>query len=140
MVRITSTSPAGQFLISQGVSESHLDAARFTKLNWQFGDALTVVWPFGRATIFMKSRFLETDDSGEFPVGRNLGLIRHELHHVEQGHNWGFIKYWARHLWARIKHRSISAKQSSVEAPAYELQRAAYAALDALAEEETVVA
>lgn len=130
MVQIRSSSPAGQFLISQGVTEAALNAAGFRVLNRQFGDALTVVWPTGKAMIFMKSKFLEVDDSGELPMGRNLALIRHELHHVQQGHEWGFLKYWTRHLWARVKHRSISAKTSSVEAPAYELQRKARAALE----------
>lgn len=134
MVRISSNSAAGQFLISQGASESVLETANFRVLNWQFGDALTVMLPFGKATIFTKTRFIATDESGEIPVGRHLALIRHELHHVEQGREWGFFKYWARHLWARVRHGSISAKQSSVEAPAYELQRAAYVALDALNE------
>lgn len=129
-VRIRTDSPAGQFLVSQGVSASVLDSTRFRSLNWQAGDALTVVWPFGRATVFIRSRFLEADPAGDLPVDRNLPLIRHELFHVQQGQEWGFLSYWARHLWARVRHRSISAKESSVEAPAYEVHRTAHAALD----------
>lgn len=108
-----------------------LKATGFRVLNRQAADALTVVWPFGKATVFIKSEFIETDDSGEIPVGWHLALIRHELYHVEQGRKWGFVGYWACHLWARVKHRSIKAKEASVEAPAYELQRAAEKALSA---------
>ncbi len=131
-IQISAASPAGQFLISQGVPVSALNSTRLRVLNWQTGDALTVMLPFGRATIFMKSRFLEVDADGSLPVSRRLPLIRHELFHVQQGQKWGFFSYWARHLWARVRHRSISAKQSSVEAPAYEVQRAAHVALDEL--------
>ena len=130
MLRISPSSAAGQFLTSQGVSESVLESAKFRVLNWQAGDALTVVWPNRNATVFVRSRYIETDDAGELPISWKLALIRHELYHVEQGQQWGFFKYWARHLWARVKHRSISAKNSSVEAPAYVLQRQARAELD----------
>ncbi len=132
MLRISSTSPAGQFLISQGVTETVLNAAKFRALNFQAGDALTVVWPNRNATIFIRSRYIEPDESGELPVTWKLALIRHELHHVEQGQQWGFFRYWARHLWARVKYRSISAKNSPEEAPAYVLQRQARAELDAM--------
>ena len=132
MVRIKPESAAGQFLISQDVPEDVLNSTRFRALDWQAGDALTVVWPTRNATVFIKSRFLETDESGDLPVGRNLPLIRHELHHVHQGKQWGFIGYWARHLWARVRHFSLMAKDSSVEAPAYGLQREAHVALDEL--------
>ncbi len=129
-MRIDPSSEARTFLISQGATEETLRSASFRVLNLQLGDALTVVWPGGKATIYLKSRFLQPDESGQLPVNRSLALIRHELHHVEQGHNWGFTGYWARHLWARVRHLSVAAKSSSVEAPAYEIQRAAYAALD----------
>lgn len=129
-VRIEAGSPAGQFLISQGVSEAALGAAKFRVLNWQAGDALTVMWPLGSATIFVRSRFLELGADGELEVSRRLPLLRHELFHVQQGLDWGFFGYWAKHLWARVRHRSISAKKSSVEAPAYVVQYAAHDALD----------
>ncbi len=132
MVRISPTSAAGQFLLSQGVPESVLTAATFRALNQQMGAALTVVWPTRNATVLIKSKYIETDESGEIPVTYKLALIRHELYHVEQGQQWGFIGYWARHLWARIRHLSVMAKSSSVEAPAYELQATARDALDAL--------
>ena len=129
-IRIRPESPAGRFLIAQGVSATALNSTTFRTLNWQAGDALTVMWPFGRATVFIRSRFLETDSVGELPVGRRLPLIRHELFHVQQGLEWGFLSYWARQLWARLRHLSISARESSVEAPAYEAQHTAHAALD----------
>lgn len=132
MARIRPDSEAGQFLVGQGVTEAELNTATFRVLNWQAGDALTVVWPFGGATIFIKSSFLRPDSDGDLPVDRKLPLIRHELFHVKQGIDWGFIKYWTKHLWARVRHLSISAKSSSVEAPAYELQRTADTALDQL--------
>ena len=129
-VRIAPDSSAGMFLKSLGVPDYALASTTFRVLNLQLGDALTVIWPGGRPTVFIKGRFLERDTSGGLPVGRNLPLIRHELYHVEQGREWGFIGYWARHLWARVRHLSVSARSSSVEAPAYDLQRAAHAALD----------
>jgi hypothetical protein len=131
-IRISEDSPAGRFFTSQGVSSEALNATKFRVLNWQAGDALTVVWPFGRATVFARSRFLETGDDGELEVSRRLPLLRHELFHVQQGLDWGFAGYWARHLWARVRHFSISAKSSSVEAPAYVAHAAAHAALDEL--------
>ena len=128
-MRVDPSSEAGAFLLSQGATEDELKAANFRVLNAQFGDALTVVWPGGSATIYVKGWFLQPDESGNLPVNRALALLRHELHHVRQGREWGFLGYWSRHLWARVRHLSIAAKSSSVEAPAYEIQRAAYAAL-----------
>lgn len=131
-MKIRVDSDAGKFLIDQGVKRDALEKTNFRVLNWQAGGALTVIWPFGRVTVFIKSRYLEPDSNGDLPVNRKLPLIRHEFFHVAQGEEWGFFKYWAKHLWARVRHLSISAKNSSVEAPAYVLQREAHAALDDL--------
>jgi hypothetical protein len=131
-VTIQLDSPAGEFLISQGVPAHALNSTRFLALSLPGGDALTVIRPFGRAMVFIKSQFLKPDLDGDLLADRSLPLLRHELFHVQQGHKWGFISYWARHLWARVRHLNLSPKKSSVEAPAYELLNAAHAALDAL--------
>ena len=92
-VRIKPTSPAGQFLLSQGVTEDVLTATTFRVLNWQAGAAITVMLPLGRAAIFVKSKYLQPDTNGDLPVNRRLPLLRHELFHVQQGKDWGFIGY-----------------------------------------------
>lgn len=129
-VRIKPSSPAGQFLMAHGVAESVLNAATFRVLNWQTGDAVTAMLPFGKAAIFVKSKYLQPDANGNLPIDRKLTLLRHELFHVQQGFDWGFVVYWVRQLWARIRYMSITAPNSPVETPAYDAQRAVHAAMD----------
>jgi hypothetical protein len=131
-IRIKPTSAAGQFLLSQGVTEDVLNAATFRMLNWQAGAAITVMLPFGIAAIFVKSKYLQPDANGDLPVNRRLPLIRHELFHVQQGKDWGFFGYWVKQLWSRVRYMSITAPNSPVEKPAYDAQAAAHATMDQL--------
>ena len=131
-VRIKPTTPAGQFLISQGVPETTLEAASFRVLNWQAGAAVTVMLPFGKAAVFVKSKYLQPDPNGDLPVNRRLPLLRHELFHVQQGLDWGFIMYWVKQIWARVRYMSITAPNSPVEKPAYDDHKAAHATMDQL--------
>ena len=128
-LRIKPDSPAGRFMLGQGVSRADLEAATIKTLNRQFGHALTVTWPWGGATIYLKESRMPNIVDGEIAVDDRLPLLRHELVHVEQGRKWGFAGYWARHLWARVRHRSVLAQTSAAERPAYEAQAAAHLAL-----------
>ena len=86
------------------------------------GGAITVALPFKRAVILLKSRYLQLPELAD---GRHLALIRHEFCHVNQLQRWGFAQYWLRHLWARVRTRSVLAAESDAEAPCYEAQRLA---------------
>ena len=100
-MKIDPSSEAGRLLIEMGVSEEDLGATRFVRFNWQAGGAITLPIPFGGCVVLAKSRFLPAGDDGELAVGRHLALLRHEMVHVRQRKEWGFLGYWARHIWAR---------------------------------------
>jgi hypothetical protein len=87
--------------------------------------AITVALALDRALILMRSRYLVRGADGALADGRHLALIRHEFCHVAQLQRWGFVQYWLRHLWARVRSGSVLAADSEVEAPCYEAQRLA---------------
>lgn len=129
-MRIDPTSEAGRLLLEMGVPEEDLEAARFVRFNWQAGGAITLPIPFGGAVVLAKNRYVVTGDDGAIAVGRHLALLRHELVHVRQRKDWGILRYWMKHLWARVTTGSLLARESDAERPGYEAQHAAYQFLD----------
>ena len=128
-MKIAPASAAGQKLMSFGVTAQELDAASFLRLDWQFGSAVTLALPGGKCLVLIKGKYLEKDETGGLRLTPALGYFRHELCHVGQALRWGFFGYWRRHLWARLKTRSILAKESDAERPCYEAGAAARDAL-----------
>ncbi len=123
-MRILSTSAAGAELQTFGVSTGHLDRTTFWGWRKPFiSGGLTVVLPFGKTIVIIESRYLRKDADGELIIDRQIALPRHELCHVQQGEDWGVLGYWRRHIWARIKSRSMGAKETDVERHCYEALR-----------------
>jgi hypothetical protein len=125
LMRIAPDSVAGRRMIGWGVSPVELGRARLFRWDRQKGGAITVALPFNRALILMRGRYLTRGADGALLDGRHLALIRHEFCHVAQLQRWGFLQYWLRHLWARVRSCSVLAAGSDVEAPCYEAQRLA---------------
>jgi hypothetical protein len=125
LMRIEATSVGGRRLIGWGVSSVELGRARLFRWDRQKGGAITIALPFNRAVILLRNRYLVRAPDGTLADGRHLALIRHEFCHVAQLQRWGFFQYWLRHLWARVRSRSVLAAESDVEAPCYEAQRLA---------------
>ena len=80
---------------------------------------LTVLLPFGlaitlpiprRRQLILARRRLDEDE------------LRHEYCHAWQVVDWGSRHYLWRHIWARIKSRSLTAPMSEVEFPCYKAQ------------------
>ena len=69
-----------------------------------------------RATIFCPRAWIA--DQRGYGYG-----FRHELCHVAQARRWGFLGYWRRHLAARLRTRSLLAKDDPVEVEAYAAER-----------------
>ena len=108
-------SDLGRRLIASGVPEVDLLHTRIRV--WRFQGALTAALPGGRATILCPRTWIE-DQKG-------YGYAwRHETVHVAQAARWGFVGYWRRHLAARLRTRSLLAKDDPVEIEAYEAERA----------------
>ena len=82
------------------------------------------------AVILAKSRYLPQDSAGRLRDGRHVALLRHEFCHVRQMLEWGTMTYLGRHIAARIRTRSILARDSDVERPCYEAQYRAQAEYD----------
>ncbi|GEM_PF-1760116 len=95
---------------------AHLDSTIFWGWRKPFiNGGITLILPFGKAIVIIESRYLRRDETGELIVDRQIALLRHELCHVQQGEDWGTLGYWRRHIWARIKSRSMAAKETDVE-------------------------
>ena len=129
-MRIDPASDAGKLFLEMGVPEEDLRAVRFLGFNWQTGGAVTLALPFWGAAVLVKTKYLTVGEDGHLELNRHLALLRHEMVHVRQRAEWGFLRYWAKQLWARVKTRSILAPDSDVEKPGYEAQAAAYKFLD----------
>ena len=120
-MKILSTTAAGVELQMYGVDVAHLDSTTFW--GWRnlfISGSLTVVLPFGKAIVIIESRYLRKDANGQLVIDRELPLLQHEVCHVLHGEDWGTLGYWRRHIWARIKSRSIAAKETDVERHCYE--------------------
>ena len=123
-MKILSTTAAGAELQTFGVSAAHLDSTRFWGWRKPFiHGGITLVLPMGKAIVIIEARYLRKDADGELIVDRQIALLRHELCHVQQGEDWGVLGYWSRHIWARIKSRSMGAKENDVERHCYEALR-----------------
>ena len=129
-MKISPDSVAGKRLLGFGVTDSELAKARLLHWNAQLGGAITVALPFGRVVILMKSRYLPVGSDGQLIDGPHLPLVRHEFCHVAQIQRWGFFRYWAMQLWARVQTRSVLARESAVERPCYEAEAEAAAEYD----------
>ena len=121
-MKIDPASAAGALLVQFGVTPDELRAASFHRWDLQLGGAITVALPGRRARILMRSHYLPTGADGQLTVGSHLSTVRHELCHVRQLSQWGFLGYWWRHLMARIRTRSVLAQESEEERPCYEAQ------------------
>lgn len=124
-MKIAAGSVAGIRLIGWGVTELELRRTRIYAFDLQVGGAITIALPMKRAWILIKRRYLVGSPEGGLADGRHLALIRHEFCHVSQIRRWGVLGYWARHIWARIRSRSLLAQETFAEAPCYEAQRIA---------------
>ncbi len=129
-MRIDPRSAAGKHLLGEpheahgahpwGVDPENLATTRFITFNLQLGDAITLPIPFVGPVVLIKSKFLEFDGH-ELKDAPSLWLLRHELCHVAQIRRWGSLGYVLKHLWARMRTRSILATDSDVEAECYEI-------------------
>jgi hypothetical protein len=120
-MKIGSDSAAGRALQRFGVSAGHLDSTIFWGWRRPFiNGGLTVALPLGSALVIIESRYLRTNEDGALLVDRQLALLRHELCHVQQAAEWGFLGYWRRHLWARFTSLSMKAADTPVESGCYD--------------------
>ncbi len=126
-MKIQPDSVAGRRLLAFGVTEEEMAATHVFCWDCQFGAAVTLPLSDRAAVILAKSRYLPQASVGVLSDGRHVALIRHEFCHVRQVREWGALKYICRHIAARIKTRSILARESDVEKPCYEAQARALA-------------
>ena len=105
---------------SFGADPADLDKATFIVFNFQVGAAITLPVPFLGGLILHKSKYLDGAHK-EFKDTPDLWLVRHELCHVSQIRRWGVARYLAKHVWARVRHVSLLAKSSDVEACCYKV-------------------
>ena len=123
-MRFQATSPSGAFLMQRGVSERELAAARVFVFNFQVGAAITLPLPFFGPVILIKRAWLAKDVAGELADTEHVKILCHEFCHVRQILAWGTCAYAAKHLWARVRTLSLSAKSAPVESECYDVQRA----------------
>lgn len=121
-MKILPDSTVGQRLTAFGVAPNEMAATHVFCWNLQAGGALTLPLSNQTAVILAKRRYLPQTQEGELQDGRHIALVRHEFCHVRQIRDWGAITYLIKHVWARIKTRSILAVDSDVERPCYEAQ------------------
>ena len=122
-MRFAVSSPSGALLMQRGVAERELTAARVYVLNFQVGAAITLPVPFFGPVILIKSAWLAWDDAGELTDTEHVKVLCHEYCHVRQILDWGTMAYAARHLWARVRTRSLLAKSAPEESECYEVTR-----------------
>ncbi len=126
-MKIQPNSVVGQRLLGFGVTGEEMVATHVFRWDWQFGAAVTLPLSKGAAVILAKSRYAPQASVGVLSDGRHVALIRHEFCHVRQIREWGALNYIGRHIAARIKTRSILARESDVERSCYEAQARAEA-------------
>lgn len=129
-MNISPNSVVGRRLLGFGVAEEELAATHVFRWDLQLGAALVVPLSDHTAVILVKSRYVPQCSEGELCDGRHVPLLRHEFCHVRQIREWGALAYLGRHIAARIKTRSILARDSDVEKPCYEAQYRALAEYD----------
>lgn len=74
-----------------------------------FGQAITLPMPRRRQLVLARRELREDE-------------LRHEFVHCWQLVDWGAFTYLGRHIWARLKARSLTAPISDVEFPCYQAQ------------------
>ncbi len=121
-MKILHTSDVGQRLLQFGVTREELAATHVFQWDLQPGGAGTFPLSDSSAVIFAKGRYLPTNPEGRLLDGPHVALIAHEFCHVRQIREWGALSYMGRHIGARIKTRSILARESDVEKPCYDVQ------------------
>ena len=126
-MRIAIGSPSAERLAQHGVGESEIAATRFYVFNFQIGAAITLPVPLLGPVVLIKGKRLVRDADGELADGPAIRFPVHELCHARQVLDWGTLRYLARHIWARIKTRSVLAANAPEEVPCYEAQEAAEA-------------
>lgn len=129
-MRIRTDSSSAQRLRTHGVTDEEMEKARIFVFNQQFGAAITLPIPLLGPTIFIKKKYLVFEppvDGGESQLedGPSIALLRHEFCHVRQILEWGSLMYMPRQLWARVRSRSLYAKETPEEAPCYQAEREA---------------
>lgn len=83
--------------------------SRLLALLLPFGLAITLPMPRRHQWILARRKLREDE-------------LRHEFAHCWQVLDWGAFTYLARHIWARLKARSLTAVTSDVEFPCYKVQ------------------
>ena len=122
-MRFAVSSPSGALLMQRGVAKRELAAARVYVLNFQVGAAITLPVPFFGPVILIKSAWLVMNEKGELTDTEHVQILCHEFCHVRQILDWGTAVYMARHLWARVRTRSLLAKSAPEESECYEVTR-----------------
>lgn len=121
-MKINLDSPSARRLMQHGVKPRELKASRIFVFDFQIGDAITLPLPIIGPVILIKRRWLVFDDDDQLEDSANLKMLRHELCHVRQIQDWGGLAYMRRHIWARIKTRSILARTAIEESVCYSAQ------------------
>lgn len=125
-MRIDPASRPGRRLVGLGVTEEQLRFVRFYAFDLQLGGAVTLAVPFWGCVILARRTYLQVDSEDSAVSAVSLSLLRHEMCHVRQRRQWGFLRYVWRHSMARLKTRSIMAAGAETEMPCYEAQAEAY--------------
>ena len=108
--------------MANGAGEAEIAATRWVVWNWQVGYAITLPVPLLGMFVFIKRDHLVLDENGDLADTAEIRYPIHELCHSKQVLDWGVARYYWRHIAARIRTRSMIARESDVETPCYEIQ------------------
>lgn len=138
-MRIAPNSISGQRLRKHGVASQALEEARISPLPWQPFPAFTLPLPISVCIITIRRNLLVRDPHGDLADGPALAPLMHQLYHVHQRLEWGFLPYLGRHLWSRLVPKGLPVRRRHVEREAYNAVRSLeeYYALQAEAQESS---
>ena len=118
-MRIRLGSASAELLTKHGVASRELKAARIFVFDFQLGEAITLPFPILGPAILIKRKWLVYNDDDELSDVESIKMLRHEFCHVRQILDWGGLAYLRRHLFARLKTRSLYAMNAPEESECY---------------------